>query len=56
LLIVGDSSVGKANFIYRFIENKYNQNYMTTSGIKLKTIKIEINNNKIRVHSRPRKI
>ena len=49
LLIVGDSSVGKTNFIFRFIENKFNQNYMTTSGIELKTVIIEINNNKIRV-------
>ena len=49
LLILGDSSVGKTNFIFRFIENKFNQNYMTTSGIELKTAKIDINNNKIRV-------
>ena len=49
LLIVGDSTVGKTNFIYRFIENKFNQNYIATSGIELKTVKIEINKSKIRV-------
>ena len=49
LLIVGDSSVGKTNFIYRFIENRFNENYMTTTGIDLKTMNIEIKNKKIRV-------
>ena len=49
LLIVGDSSVGKTNFIYRLIEDKFNPNYMTTTGIDLKTINIEIDNKKIRV-------
>ena len=42
LLIVGDSSVGKTNFTNRFIENKFNSNYMTTSGIDLQTADIEI--------------
>ena len=49
LLIVGDSSVGKTNFIFRLIEDKFNPNYMTTTGIDLKTINIEIDNKKIRV-------
>ena len=49
LLIVGDSSVGKSNFIYRFIENKFCQSYMTTTGIDLKTGNIDIENKKIRV-------
>ena len=49
LLIVGDSSVGKTNFISVFIEKEFNQNYMTTTGIDLKTNSIEINNKKIKV-------
>jgi len=49
LLIVGDSSVGKTNFINRFIENKFNSNYMTTSGIDLQTTVIEIKNKKVRI-------
>ena len=49
ILVVGDSTVGKTNFIRMFIENKFNQNYMTTSGIDLKTSSIEIKNKKIRV-------
>ena len=49
LLIVGDSSVGKTNFVHRFIEDKFNKNYMTTSGVDLKTKDLEIKNKKIRI-------
>ena len=49
LLIVGDSSVGKTNFISMFIENKFIPNYMTTSGIDLKASIIEVRNKKIKV-------
>ena len=49
LLIVGDSSVGKTNFTSRFIENKFNNSYMTTSGIDLQTADIEIKNKKVRI-------
>ena len=49
LLIVGDSTVGKTNFIMRFISDKFNESYMTTSGIDLKTKDIEIKNKNIRI-------
>ena len=49
LLIVGDSSVGKTNFIMRFISDKFNESYMTTSGIDLKSKDIEIKNKNIRI-------
>ena len=49
ILIVGDSNVGKTNFIYRFIENKFSQTYMATTGIDFKTANIELNDKKIRV-------
>ena len=49
LLIIGDSSVGKSNFMSRFIEDKFNTSYMTTSGIDLKTADIQIKNKKIRI-------
>ena len=49
LLLVGDSSVGKTNFISVFIEKEFNQNYMTTTGIDLKASSIEINNKKIKI-------
>ena len=49
ILVVGDSSVGKTNFVMRLINNEFNKNYMTTSGIDLKTTDIEIKNKKIHV-------
>ena len=49
LLIVGDSGVGKTNFIYRFITGKFIQSHMATTGIDLKTTIIEIKGKKIRI-------
>ena len=49
LLVVGDSSVGKTNFVMRLINNEFSKNYMTTSGIDLKTTDIEIKNKKIHI-------
>ena len=49
LLIVGDSNVGKTNFIYRFIDNKFSQTYMASTGIDLKCSTIELKGKKIRV-------
>ena len=49
LLIVGDSSVGKSNFIYRFIEDSFCEDYLTTSGIDLKTANMKIKDKMIRV-------
>ena len=49
LLVVGDSSVGKTNFVMRLTNNEFSKNYMTTSGIDLKTTDIEIKNKKIHI-------
>ena len=49
LLIVGDSSVGKSNFIYRFIENSFCEEYLATTGIDLKTVNMKIKDKMIRV-------
>ena len=49
LLIVGDSSVGKSNFIYRFIENSFCEEYLATTGIDLKTANMKIKDKMIRV-------
>ena len=49
ILIVGDSGVGKTNFILRFLNNEFNQNYMSTAGIDLKSGSIVIKNKKIRI-------
>ena len=49
ILILGDSTVGKTNILTMFIDKKFNQKYMTTSGIDLKTTSIELNNKKIKI-------
>ncbi|MCQ2821134.1 MAG: GTP-binding protein [archaeon] len=37
LLILGDSAVGKTNFIFRFAENKFSDSYISTIGFDCKT-------------------
>ena len=32
VIVIGDSCVGKTNFIFRFVENRFSQNYITTVG------------------------
>ncbi len=49
ILIVGDSSVGKSNFIYRFIEDKFIDNYFASTGIDLKTTSIKMEGKKIKL-------
>ena len=49
ILIAGDSSVGKTNIVYRFIDNKFNQTYMVTTGMDLKTTTIDVKGKKIRI-------
>ena len=49
LLVVGDSSVGKTNFISRFLTDQFNNNYFTTSGIDLKQKSIEVKNKNVRI-------
>ena len=49
LLIVGDSTVGKTNFIYRFIENNFKETYFASTGIDLKTTSINIDDKPIKI-------
>ena len=49
LLLVGDTNVGKTNFIYQFIEKKFSQLHMATTGMDLKYSTIEIKGKKIRI-------
>ena len=52
LLIIGDSGVGKSNFLLRFVDNKFSQIYQTTIGIdsKSKIIILPKSKQKIKVH------
>ena len=49
ILIIGDSSVGKTNMIYKFIDNKFSQIYMVATGMDLKTTTIDVKGKKIRI-------
>ena len=49
ILILGKSGVGKTNILTMFMDKKFNQSHMTTSGIDLKTTSIELNNRKLRI-------
>ena len=50
LLIVGDSTVGKTNFIYKFTDDKFKENYFASTGIDLKTTSIKIDGKNIKLH------
>ena len=49
LLVLGDLSVGKSSFIFRYIEDKFNEEEMPTTGLDLKTADLIIENKKIRI-------
>ena len=49
LLVLGDLSVGKSSFIYRFIEDKFSTDELVTTGLDLKTADLIIDSQKIRV-------
>ena len=50
LLIVGDSTVGKTNFICKFTEDKFKENYFASTGIDLKTTSIKIDGKNIKLY------
>ena len=49
LLIVGGSGVGKTNFLNMFLNNKFNQNYFSSTGIDLQNKIMYIKNKKVRI-------
>ena len=49
LLVLGDSNVGKTNYILKFIENKFDNCYMSTTGIDLKSSNLVIKDKKIKL-------
>ena len=49
ILIVGDSCVGKTNFVNKFLGKDFNDNYMSTAGLDLKNRNIVLKNKKVRI-------
>lgn len=43
ILLIGDSSVGKTNFILQGIKHQFNESYKETNGFKLYTYDIKLN-------------
>ena len=62
LLLIGDSSVGKTNFIFRFVDNRFQTVHLTTIGFDFKSKIVTLPNSKKNAkitnlgHSRSRKI
>lgn len=49
ILILGDSNVGKTNFLLRFTENNFMENHITTIGFDYKSSILEIDGKKIKL-------
>ena len=47
LLLIGDSCVGKSNFIFRFTNNEFKGIHLSSAGIELKNTEIVIDNKKL---------
>ena len=52
ILVIGDSGVGKTNFLFRFVENKFNQIYSSTIGInKSNGLELVENDHKLNINN-----
>ena len=47
ILLIGDSGVGKTSLLTRFIENKFEENYISTLGVEYNKKVIQINNKNV---------
>ena len=49
ILILGDSYVGKSNFIFRYIKKEYNGRHLASIGAELKNTDVVVGSNKFRL-------
>ena len=47
ILLIGDSSVGKTSILLRYVDDEFNDSYISTIGIEYKIKTINVNNKKI---------
>ena len=50
ILLIGDSSAGKASLMLKFTDNKFDEDSSSTTGIEFKDKVIQINNKDINLH------
>ncbi len=46
LLLIGDSAVGKTNFIFRYLNNSYTSNHLSTVGFDFKSVVTKLSKSK----------
>ena len=49
ILILGDSYVGKSNFIFRYLKNEYNGKHLASIGAEFKNTEVVVGSNKFRL-------
>ena len=49
LILIGDSHVGKTNFLTRYIENKFHESFISTVGIEREIKGVKIDNKKYKL-------
>ena len=49
MVILGDSGVGKTSILYRFCNDKFNDNYINTIGLEFISKNITVNNKSIKL-------
>ena len=47
VLMLGESGVGKTSLLVRFVEDKFNNNFLTTLGVEYKQKQIEVNKTQV---------
>jgi small GTP-binding protein len=49
IVTIGDSSVGKSSILARYVDNAFNENYISTIGVDFKIKTINIKDRKIKL-------
>ena len=49
ILMIGDGASGKSSILYRYCDNTFYSNYISTIGVDFKIKNLEINNNNIKL-------
>lgn len=50
VLVLGDSSVGKSSLLRRYVDNQYDDSYLSTIGVDFKIKTLRVNNIMVKLH------